>query len=72
MLAYDAYTLIAVFVLLPVSPGRSPRQGNLTGIARKVKDAAADWHNLKDKWQTQNSKGAEILSELSNIKLEAM
>ena len=48
------------------------RQGNLTGSARKLKDGAADLHNLTQKWQVLNVDGANIVSEIANIKLEMM
>ncbi|XP_060552433.1 cyclin-dependent kinase 2-interacting protein-like [Ruditapes philippinarum] len=57
----------------PIKFKESPiqnRQGNLTGSARKLKDGAADLHNLTQKWQVLNVDGANVVSEIANIKLE--
>lgn len=48
------------------------RQGNLTGSARKLKDGAADLHNLLLKWKGLNVDGANIVTEIANIKLESI
>ncbi|XP_064603280.1 cyclin-dependent kinase 2-interacting protein-like [Liolophura sinensis] len=59
------------------SPVKSPSspyhmQRNLQGSARKIKDAAADWHNGILKWNSLNSEGVKIINKIANIKLERM
>ena len=44
--------------------------GNLTGELRKVKDIAADFHNLAMKWKALNSQGMDLVTQISNIKIE--
>ena len=60
------------FSPVPISPGKSPLQGNLTGTPRKVKDTCADWFNCVQKWQALNTKGFNIASEIANIKLSSV
>lgn len=48
------------------------KQGNLTGSARKLKDGAADLHNLVEKWNTLQIDGTNIVNEIANIKLECL
>uniref|UniRef100_A0A8C5WQT0 Cyclin-dependent kinase 2-interacting protein n=1 Tax=Laticauda laticaudata TaxID=8630 RepID=A0A8C5WQT0_LATLA len=36
--------------------------------ARKIKDNAADWHNLMMKWETLNDNGFSIANKIVNIK----
>ena len=69
-IVFDKYLLKCLCLLLLDSPGRSPSQGNLTGTARKVKDAAADWHNYVKKWDGYVEEGSRIISRISNIRLE--
>ena len=48
------------------------RQGNLTGSARKLKDGAADLHNLVERWNTLHIDGTNIVNEIARIKLDCM
>ncbi|KAK3505805.1 hypothetical protein QTP70_019713, partial [Hemibagrus guttatus] len=48
------------------TPGR---KGNLTGSARKVKDNAADWHNLILKWERLSDEGSTIATKIVNFRL---
>lgn len=57
------------FSPVTVTPTRSPLKGNLTGLARKVKDSVADWHNVIQKWEVKNTKGTNIVNRIANIKL---
>lgn len=45
---------------------------NLTGSVRKLKDTAADIHNLLSKWSSLNNQGLPIISDISNIKLQVL
>uniref|UniRef100_A0A673LQ83 Cyclin-dependent kinase 2 interacting protein n=1 Tax=Sinocyclocheilus rhinocerous TaxID=307959 RepID=A0A673LQ83_9TELE len=48
------------------TPGKN---GNLTGSARKLKDDAADWHNLNLKWEQLNDEGSTIATKIVNLGL---
>ncbi|XP_060736038.1 cyclin-dependent kinase 2-interacting protein-like isoform X1 [Tachysurus vachellii] len=48
------------------TPGR---KGNLTGSARKLKDNAADWHNLILKWDRLCDEGSTIATKIVNFRL---
>ncbi|XP_048047427.1 cyclin-dependent kinase 2-interacting protein [Megalobrama amblycephala] len=48
------------------TPGK---KGNLTGSARKIKDNAADWHNLILKWERLNDEGSTIATKIVNLGL---
>ncbi|XP_036448703.1 cyclin-dependent kinase 2-interacting protein [Colossoma macropomum] len=48
------------------TPGR---KGNLTGSARKLKDNAADWHNLILKWDRLNDEGSTIATRIVNYRI---
>ncbi|CAM4645031.1 unnamed protein product [Leuciscus chuanchicus] len=48
------------------TPGK---KGNLTGSARKLKDNAADWHNLILKWERLNDEGSTIATKIVNLGL---
>uniref|UniRef100_A0A4W4GD46 Cyclin-dependent kinase 2 interacting protein n=1 Tax=Electrophorus electricus TaxID=8005 RepID=A0A4W4GD46_ELEEL len=45
------------------------RKGNLTGSARKLKDNAADWHNLILKWDRLNEEGSSVAAKIVNSKI---
>ncbi|XP_076833638.1 cyclin-dependent kinase 2-interacting protein isoform X2 [Brachyhypopomus gauderio] len=47
----------------------SARKGNLTGSARKLKDNAADWHNLILKWDRLNDEGSSVATKIVNFKI---
>lgn len=49
-----------------------PQRGNLTGNPRKIRDLAADFYNLIQKWNSCHIKGVEILSKISSLKMTAM
>lgn len=40
----------------------------LTGSARKVKDNAADWHNLLLRWEKLNEEGFVLAGNIVNMK----
>ncbi|XP_015746613.1 cyclin-dependent kinase 2-interacting protein isoform X2 [Python bivittatus] len=46
----------------------TPRTPVLSVSARKIKDNAADWHNLMMKWETLNDNGFSIATKIVNIK----
>ncbi|XP_005093101.2 cyclin-dependent kinase 2-interacting protein [Aplysia californica] len=54
----------------PVAQVKHHGAGNLTGDLRKVKDTAADFHNLTMKWNALNSQGMDIVTRIANIKIE--
>ncbi|XP_051250499.1 cyclin-dependent kinase 2-interacting protein [Dicentrarchus labrax] len=41
----------------------------VTGSARKIKDNAADWHNLMMRWDKLNEEGFNVAGNIVNIKL---
>nr|XP_033809052.1 cyclin-dependent kinase 2-interacting protein [Geotrypetes seraphini] len=43
----------------------------LSVSARKIKDNAADWHNLIQKWDSLNDSGFNIANKIVNIKMNA-
>uniref|UniRef100_A0A8C5QUM5 Cyclin dependent kinase 2 interacting protein n=1 Tax=Leptobrachium leishanense TaxID=445787 RepID=A0A8C5QUM5_9ANUR len=49
----------------------TPNKSQLTGSARKIKDNAADWHNLMLKWETFNNTGFDIASKIVNLKISS-
>ncbi|XP_053489022.1 cyclin-dependent kinase 2-interacting protein [Ictalurus furcatus] len=48
------------------TPGR---KSNLTGSARKLKDNAADWHNLILKWDRLSDEGSTVATKIVNFRL---
>ncbi|XP_061750941.1 cyclin-dependent kinase 2-interacting protein [Nerophis ophidion] len=40
----------------------------LTGSARKIKDNAADWHNLMLRWEKANDEGFAIATNIVNLR----
>uniref|UniRef100_A0A0B6ZD55 Uncharacterized protein n=1 Tax=Arion vulgaris TaxID=1028688 RepID=A0A0B6ZD55_9EUPU len=54
----------------PAPQAKQHTSTNLTGDPRKVKDLAADFHNLMRKWKALNSEGMDIISKIANIKIE--
>ncbi|XP_053226149.1 cyclin-dependent kinase 2-interacting protein isoform X1 [Podarcis raffonei] len=51
--------------------GSTPKTPVLSISARKIKDNAADWHNLMMKWETLNNKGFTTATKIVNIKISA-
>ncbi|XP_066468375.1 cyclin-dependent kinase 2-interacting protein isoform X2 [Tiliqua scincoides] len=47
----------------------SPQAPVLSVSARKLKDNAADWHNLMMKWETLNDNGFSSATKIVNIKI---
>ncbi|XP_075782659.1 cyclin-dependent kinase 2-interacting protein isoform X2 [Pelodiscus sinensis] len=43
----------------------------LSVSARKIKDNAADWHNLMMKWETLNNNGFTTANKIVNLKISA-
>jgi len=54
----------------PVAQIKHHAAGNLTGVLRKVKDIAADFHNQILKWASLNTQGVDIVTQIGNIKIE--
>uniref|UniRef100_A0A8D0GST9 Cyclin dependent kinase 2 interacting protein n=1 Tax=Sphenodon punctatus TaxID=8508 RepID=A0A8D0GST9_SPHPU len=55
---------------VPKSPaGVTPRRPVLSVSARKIKDNAADWHNLMMKWETLNDNGFATANKIVNVKI---
>ncbi|KAL4656267.1 cyclin-dependent kinase 2-interacting protein isoform X1 [Arapaima gigas] len=50
------------------APGSGRKQA-LTGSARKLKDAAADWHNLMLKWERLNEEGTTVANRIGNLSI---
>lgn len=62
-----------MFVFLGQLADISATSGNrkssaLTGSARKVKDNAADWHNLLLRWEKLNEEGFVLAGNIANMK----
>uniref|UniRef100_A0A8B9XUT2 Cyclin dependent kinase 2 interacting protein n=1 Tax=Bos mutus grunniens TaxID=30521 RepID=A0A8B9XUT2_BOSMU len=47
----------------------TPRKPVLSVSARKIKDNAADWHNLILKWETLNDGGFATANSIANMKI---
>ncbi|XP_043778542.1 cyclin-dependent kinase 2-interacting protein isoform X3 [Cervus elaphus] len=50
----------------------TPRKPVLSVSARKIKDNAADWHNLILKWETLNDGGFATASNIANMKISLL
>ncbi|XP_068959845.1 cyclin-dependent kinase 2-interacting protein isoform X2 [Petaurus breviceps papuanus] len=50
----------------------TPKRTVLSVSARKIKDNAADWHNLLSKWETLNNMGFSVANKIGNIKISAL
>ncbi|XP_072486276.1 cyclin-dependent kinase 2-interacting protein isoform X1 [Notamacropus eugenii] len=50
----------------------TPRRTVLSVSARKIKDNAADWHNLLSKWETLNNMGFSVANKIGNIRISAL
>ncbi|XP_044520557.1 cyclin-dependent kinase 2-interacting protein [Gracilinanus agilis] len=50
----------------------TPKRTVLSVSARKIKDNAADWHNLLSKWETLNNMGFSIANKIGNIKINVL
>ncbi|XP_066280531.1 cyclin-dependent kinase 2-interacting protein-like [Branchiostoma lanceolatum] len=53
------------------SPVKSPsvNYAKLSPTAKKVRDVAADWHNLIQRWEVLNTSGASVTNKIVNCKL---
>uniref|UniRef100_A0A8C4L4T2 Cyclin dependent kinase 2 interacting protein n=1 Tax=Equus asinus TaxID=9793 RepID=A0A8C4L4T2_EQUAS len=49
-----------------------PRKPVLSVSARKIKDNAADWHNLILKWETLNDAGFATANNIANLKISLL
>ncbi|NWI68218.1 CINP protein, partial [Todus mexicanus] len=47
----------------------TPRRSLLPVSARKIKDNAADWHNLMMKWERLNDNGFTTANKIANMKI---
>ncbi|XP_014646046.1 PREDICTED: cyclin-dependent kinase 2-interacting protein isoform X2 [Ceratotherium simum simum] len=52
--------------------GATPRKPVLSVSARKIKDNAADWHNLILKWETLNDAGFATANNIANLKISLL
>uniref|UniRef100_A0A8C3W3Q5 Cyclin dependent kinase 2 interacting protein n=1 Tax=Catagonus wagneri TaxID=51154 RepID=A0A8C3W3Q5_9CETA len=50
----------------------TPRKPVLSVSARKIKDNAADWHNLILKWEALNDRGFAIANKIANVKISLL
>ncbi|XP_006879242.1 PREDICTED: cyclin-dependent kinase 2-interacting protein [Elephantulus edwardii] len=50
----------------------TPRKPVLSVSARKIKDNAADWHNLILKWESLNDAGFATASSIANLKMSLL
>uniref|UniRef100_A0A8D0ER04 CINP protein n=1 Tax=Strix occidentalis caurina TaxID=311401 RepID=A0A8D0ER04_STROC len=59
-----------LFFYIAKSPADgTPRRPVLSVSARKIKDNAADWHNLMMKWERMNDNGFATASKIVNMKI---
>ncbi|KAM9294314.1 cyclin-dependent kinase 2-interacting protein [Gastrophryne carolinensis] len=62
---------------LPPEKGKSPgfvtpKKTAVTGSARKIKDNAADWHNLMLKWESYNDNAFGVANKIVNLRISAV
>uniref|UniRef100_A0A8C8UI21 Cyclin dependent kinase 2 interacting protein n=1 Tax=Peromyscus maniculatus bairdii TaxID=230844 RepID=A0A8C8UI21_PERMB len=50
----------------------TPRKPVLSVSARKIKDNAADWHNLILKWESLSDAGFTTASNIANLKVSLL
>ncbi|XP_037687736.1 cyclin-dependent kinase 2-interacting protein isoform X2 [Choloepus didactylus] len=50
----------------------TPRKPVLSVSARRIKDNAADWHNLILKWETLNDAGFATANSIANLKISLL
>ncbi|XP_048218385.1 cyclin-dependent kinase 2-interacting protein [Perognathus longimembris pacificus] len=50
----------------------TPRKPDLSVSARKIKDNAADWHNLILKWETLSDAGFTTANNIANLKISLL
>ncbi|KAG8561722.1 hypothetical protein GDO81_015451 [Engystomops pustulosus] len=50
----------------------TPKKSALTGSARKIKDNAADWHNLMLKWESYNNTAFSAANKIVNLKISSL
>ncbi|XP_069806515.1 cyclin-dependent kinase 2-interacting protein [Dendropsophus ebraccatus] len=50
----------------------TPKKSAVTGSARKIKDNAADWHNLMLKWESCNDTAFTAASKIVNLRISAL
>uniref|UniRef100_A0A6I8NGZ3 Cyclin dependent kinase 2 interacting protein n=1 Tax=Ornithorhynchus anatinus TaxID=9258 RepID=A0A6I8NGZ3_ORNAN len=50
----------------------TPKRPVLSVSARKIKDNAADWHNLIKKWETLNDAGFTVANKIVNTRIGAL
>ncbi|XP_073854398.1 cyclin-dependent kinase 2-interacting protein isoform X4 [Macaca fascicularis] len=50
----------------------TPRKPVLSVSARKIKDNAADWHNLILKWETLSDAGFTAANNIANLKISLL
>ncbi|XP_073494492.1 cyclin-dependent kinase 2-interacting protein [Phyllobates terribilis] len=51
---------------------KTPKKMALTGSARKIKDNAADWHNLMQRWESGNDAAFSAANKIINLKISAL
>ncbi|KAM4014368.1 cyclin-dependent kinase 2-interacting protein [Anomaloglossus baeobatrachus] len=49
--------------------GKTPKKTALTGSARKIKDNAADWHNLQLRWESCNDAAFGPANKIVNLRI---
>ncbi|KAM5129007.1 cyclin-dependent kinase 2-interacting protein [Mantella aurantiaca] len=52
--------------------GVTPKKPALTGSARKIRDNAADWHNLMLKWESLNDGAFGVASKIVNLRISIL
>lgn len=66
-------TVMFLLLLLAKTLGiATPRKPVLSVSARKLKDNAADWHNLILKWDSLSDKGFTTASSIANLKVSLL
>lgn len=58
---------------MPESPVSNLKSGGyLTGVPRRIRDAAADLHNSIQQWNKLHISGLEILQKIKDTKMDMM
>uniref|UniRef100_A0A4X2MFY3 Cyclin dependent kinase 2 interacting protein n=1 Tax=Vombatus ursinus TaxID=29139 RepID=A0A4X2MFY3_VOMUR len=50
----------------------TPKRTVLSVSQEKLRNNAADWHNLLSKWETLNKMGFSVVNKIGNIKISAL
>lgn len=70
--SFDESSLQLLFTPVFSPIVEKPKQGNLTGCVRQVKDSVANLYNATLKWNTLSQTGAKLIGQIANCKLQAI